>query len=122
MSRPFSTFDLPAAGIPEVHDDMFAPQGSVRFMKGRKQIFILPTKTREQAVLIAFIAAHGVRGLTRVPLSPHDCASLGKRYGSFIEGRARRLRNMIADRTGDEDLQGQIFDALSDLIRHETSV
>jgi hypothetical protein len=120
MDRPFNTFDLPADGIPEVHDDMFAPQGSVRFMKGRKQISILPTKTREQAALVAFIAAHGVRGLTRVPFDPQDCASLRKRYEAFIGDRARRFRSMIADRTGDEDLQDRIFAALNDLILHET--
>jgi hypothetical protein len=122
VTRPFNTFDLPPDGIPEVHDDMFAPQGSVRFMKGRKQISILPTKTREQATLVAFIAANGVRGLTRVPLGPQDCASLRKRYGAFIEDRARRFRRMIADRTGDEDLQDRIFYALGDLILHEARV
>lgn len=120
-TRPFNTFDLPTSGTPEVHDDMFAPQGSVRFMKGRKQISMLPTKTREQAALVALIAAHGVRGLTRVPFGPQDCAMLRKRYEAFIEDRARRLRSMIADRTGDEDLQDRIFSALNDLILHETS-
>jgi hypothetical protein len=75
MTRPFNTFDLPANGIPEVYEDMFAPHGSVRFTKGRKQISILATKTREQAALIAFIAAHGIRGLTRVPLDSQDCVN-----------------------------------------------
>lgn len=87
VARPFNTLDLPADGRPEVHDDMFAPHGSVRFMKGRKQISILPTKTREQAALVAFIAAHGVRGLTRVPFDADNCARLRKRYDDFIGKR-----------------------------------
>lgn len=121
VTRPYSTFDLPATGVAEVHEDMFAPQGSVRFMKGRKQIVILPTKTREQAALVALIAGQGIRGLTRVPLEPQDCIGLRKRYEAFVEDRTQRLRTMIADRTGDPDLQDRIFNALEDLILHETS-
>lgn len=121
VTRPYSTFDLPATGVAEVHEDMFAPQGSVRFMKGRKQIAILPTKTREQAALVALIAGQGIRGLTRVPLEPQDCIGLRKRYEAFVEDRTQRLRTMIADRTGDPDLQDRIFNALEDLILHETS-
>ena len=121
MTRSYSTFDLPVAGVAEVHEDMFAPQGSVRFMKGRKQIAILPTETREQAALVALISAQGVRGLTRVPLDPQDCISRRKRYEAFIEDRAQRLRALIADRTGDPDLQERILDALNALIFHETS-
>ena len=52
VSRPYSTFDLPAVGVAEIHEDIFAPDGSVRFMKGRKQIALLPTKSREQAALL----------------------------------------------------------------------
>jgi hypothetical protein len=120
MNRPFSTFDLPAAGIPEVHEDMFHPSGSVRFMKGRKQLNILPTKTREQAALVALIATHGVRGLTRVPLDAQECIILMQRYEKFINDRSRRLRRMIEERTGDPDLQDRIFKALTDLVHHET--
>ena len=90
-------------------------------MKGRKQIAILPTKTREQAALVALISTQGVRGLTRVPLGPQDCIGLRKRYEAFVEDRAQRLRIMIANRTGDSDLQDRIFDVLNTIILHETS-
>jgi len=121
LNRPFSTFDLPTTGVPEIHEDMFAPQGSVRFIKGRKQIYMLPTKTPEQAALVVVIATYGGRGLTQVPLDPKDCESLKKRYETFIDNRTKRLKSMIADRTGDPDLQDRIFAALNDLILHETS-
>jgi type I restriction-modification system DNA methylase subunit len=121
VSRPYSTFDLPAAGVAEIHEDIFAPDGSVRFMKGRKQIALLPTKTREQAALVAAISTLGIRGLTRVPLAPLDCIDLKKRYETFVEGRAQRLRSLISDRTGDPDLQDRIFATLNDLIDHETN-
>ena len=121
LNRPFSTFDLPTAGVPEIHEDMFALQGSVRFIKGRKQISIIQTKTPEQATLIVVIAMHGKRGLTRVPLDPQDCVSLKNRYETFINDRTKRIKNMIADRTSDPDLQERILDALIDLMLHETS-
>ncbi len=121
LSRPYSTFEVPAAGVAEMHADIFAPDGSVRFMKGRKQIAILPTKTKDQATLVVAIANQGIRGLTRVPLEPEDCTSLRKRYEAFVEDRARRLRAMISDRTGDPDLQAEIFQELSDLIQQETA-
>jgi hypothetical protein len=120
MSRPFSTLDLPAAGIPEVHEDMFHPDGSVRFMKGRKQIAILSTKTREQAALVALIATHGVRGLTRLPLDAQECITIMQRYERYIKDRLQRLRRMVEERTGDPDLQDRIFEALTDLVHHET--
>jgi hypothetical protein len=121
VSRPFSTFDVPAAGVAEIHEDIFAPHGSVRFMKGRKQIALLPTKSREQAALVAAVSAQGVRGLIRVPLDPKDCSSLKKRYEIFIEDRTKQLRRLVSERTGDPDLQDNIFAALNDLIHHETS-
>jgi methylase of polypeptide subunit release factors len=121
LNRPFSTFDLPATGVPQVHEDMFAPHGSVRFMKGRKQISIVSTKTPEQAALVVVIATHGRRGLTRVPFDPKDCVSLKKRYETFIDDRSKRFKSMIADRTSDPELQDRIYDALNDLILHETS-
>ena len=121
VSRPYSTFDLPAAGVAEIHEDIFAPDGSVRFMKGRKQIALLPTKSRQQAALITAISAQGVRGLTRVPLAPQDCIDLKKRFETFVEDRAQRLRRLISDRTGDPDLQDRIYATLNDLIRHETN-
>lgn len=38
LDQPFSTFDLPDGGVPELHHDLFANTGSVRFMRGKKQV------------------------------------------------------------------------------------
>ncbi len=109
----FSPAELAAQILAEIKDN----QGQLL----RKQIYMLPTKTPEQAALVVVIATHGGRGLTRVPLDSKDCVSLKKRYETFIDDRAKRLKSMIADRTGDPDLRDRIFDALNDLILHETS-
>ncbi len=119
IDRPYVTLDLPVVGIPEVHEDIFAPDGSVRFLRGRKQISLVSTKNREQAALVASIALEGIRGLTRVPLAADECVELRQRYEKFVTERDRRLRAMVADRTGDPDLQERVFEALTDLIRHE---
>jgi hypothetical protein len=121
MDRPYSTFDLPHVGTSEVHEDIFAPQGSVRFMKGRKQISLLPTKNREQANLVALLASRGIRGLIRVPLEPEDSSSLQRKYLAFVKDRDRKLQAMIAERTSDPDLQEQIFQALDEAITLETN-
>jgi hypothetical protein len=63
----------------------------------------------------------GCQSRIRVPIYAEDCLTLRKRYATFIDDRARRLRALIEDRTGDEDVQDQIFTALNDLILHETS-
>jgi hypothetical protein len=121
MDRPYSTFDLPHVGTSEVHEDIFAPHGSVRFMKGRKQISLLPTKNREQANLVAFLASRGIRGLIRVPLDSEDSSSLQRKYSAFVKDRDRKLQAMIAERTSDPDLQERIFQALDEAITLETN-
>jgi hypothetical protein len=118
LDKPFSTYDLPVNGLPELHEDMFAAQGSVRFMKGRKQLAIISTKVPAQAELVALIADHGVRGMVRVPLDALECRAGKQRYEAMLEDRAQRIRNLIADRTADLDLQESIFSATNDLVLH----
>jgi hypothetical protein len=122
MEKPYSTFYVPHVGIAEVHEDIFEPHGSVRFMKGRRQISLLSVKSREQANLISVIASRGVRGLVRVPLESRDCANLQRRYEAFLKGRDQSVRVMIADRTSDSDLQEQIFKALDEAITREAGI
>jgi hypothetical protein len=119
LNEPYVTLDLPAGGLPEVHEDIFARDGSVRFVKGRKQIALVQTRNREQATLAALVALHGTRGLLRVPLHAGACAELKKRYERFLVDRDNKLRALVSDRTRDPDLKEQIFKALTSLIHHE---
>lgn len=91
LNKPYVTLDLPVVGEPEVHEDIFARDGSVRFLKGRKQISLVPTRNRDQATLAAMIASRGVRGLTRVPLHPNDCVDVRNRYEKFVTDRDKRV-------------------------------
>jgi hypothetical protein len=118
VSKPFSTYDLPTDGAAELHHDLFADQGSVRFTKGRKPLAMITTKAPAQAALIVLIAEHGVRGLVRIPLKSEDCQTLHKTYARLIEDRAQRIRNIVDERTGDPDLQEEIFETVDSFIAH----
>lgn len=116
LERPFSTFDLPHEGEAEVHQDMFAAEGSVRFMKGRKQRGLVVTKNPKQAELVAFLATHGVRGVVRIPLEPTECDVVMGQYGKALEGRNSLMRALIEERTADLVLQEAVLAAANDLI------
>jgi hypothetical protein len=121
-NKPTTALDLPASGLVKVHEDIFARDGSVRFLKGRKQIALVPTKNRKQAALVALIALRGMRGLIRIPLNAGDCVEVRKPYEKFVADRDKQLRAMVADRTGDPDLQEEVFASLADLIQHEANL
>jgi hypothetical protein len=78
-------------------------------------------RSREQAALVATVASTGIRGLVRVPLDADACVNVQRRYRLFVEDREQKLRAMIAERTGDADLQDEIFTELVDLILLEAA-
>jgi len=116
LTRPYDTLDLPAQGAAAVHRDMFTAQGEVRFTRGRKQIALVPARSPEQAALVALAAAHGARGLVRAPVAADDCARLHRRYQAFLDDRARRIRQLTGERTGDAELQTRITEAVAESI------
>jgi hypothetical protein len=95
---------------------MFAAEGSVRFMKGRKQRGLVVTKNPKQAELVAFLASHGVRGVVRIPLEPAECNVVMGQYGKALEGRNSLMRALIEERTADPVLQEAVLAAANDLI------
>lgn len=121
LNRPYDTFELPVQGAAQTHDDLFAAQGGVRFMQGRKQIALVPTRNPEQATLVALVAAHGARGLVRIPLAADDCARLQRRYQAFLDDRAGRVRQLVEERTGDTELQERVVEGVLELIAREVN-
>jgi hypothetical protein len=117
-SKPFDTFDLLAEGTPEAYSDMFTTH-SVKFLKGRNsQIALIETKNQPQSDLIVLVAGSGVRGLVRIPHEEDECLNVFLKYERFIRERERRLRELIAERTADEDMQEKIYESLIPLILH----
>lgn len=112
LTQPYDTFDLPAQGAAEVHHDLFSDQGGVRFLRGRKQLALVPARSLEQAALVALVATYGARGLVRAPLAADDCARLQRRYQAFLDDRAGRVRQLVEERTGDPELQERVIRAV----------
>jgi methylase of polypeptide subunit release factors len=113
--QPFNTYELPATGEPELHADMFATDGSVRFLRGKKQMALVSAKTRDQAELLVAVAKSGVRGLVRVPLDAGHCRQLRSRYESFVENRQRLAKAMIAERSGDINIQEAVYSVVASM-------
>lgn len=80
----------------------------MRFVRGRKHIALVPARSPEQATLVALVATHGARGLVRAPLAADDCARLHRRYRTFLDDRAQRIRQLTEERPGDAELQERI--------------
>lgn len=116
-SKPFDTFDLPTDGTAEPLSDMFVANG-VRFTRGKKKqvLGLVESKFRHQDPLIILVAESGVRGLVRFPRDEEECLRLRQTYGKFINQRNRRMRELIEDRTADEEMQEKIFESLLSLI------
>ena len=117
-SQLFDTYDLPAEGEAKPYSDMLVPQ-AVKFTKGAKtQIAMISTVTGSQAELITLLSNTGTRGLVRVPHDDAVCSRTFEDYRSFIEHRDERVKELIHERTSDEETQEKILAALLSLINH----
>ena len=115
-TKAFDTFDLPPEGSPAKGNSLFHATGVV-FRKGRKTTGTLETHSQAQDSLVILLAENGIRGLVRAPRDPQECEQLTKRFGTFLQNRGQRIRELIAERTSDEDLQSKIEEAVLVLIR-----
>jgi hypothetical protein len=111
-SRPFDTFEIPADGKAEVFSDMFTANG-VRFIKGKKkQTALIETQSKTQVELLVLLAQSGARGFVRIPHEQEECQRVLLEYEKFIRRRDKQLRQLIEDRTSDEELQEKIHSAI----------
>jgi hypothetical protein len=114
LAQPFDTFDLPGEGLPQSLKDtnpLLYDRGVV-FLKGKKPIANLITRIPEQDPLIILLAGSGMHGLVRLPHAPEECDRLCREYADFLRLRDETIRELIAGRTRDEDMQEKIYTAL----------
>jgi hypothetical protein len=114
-TKPFDTFDLPTDGEPQCASTIFMPHG-VAFMKGKKKLAEVATKYTAQDDLIVLLAQSGVRGLVRIPHAESECSALAAKYGAFVRRRDARLKELVEDRTSDEDMQEKILEAIQAML------
>ncbi len=116
IEKPFDTCDIPIEGDPHpIRGDLYMPYGVV-FRKGKRDLKYIETKNESQDELIVTLAMSGVRGLTRIPLDSAESQRVHDRYKDFVSDRDKRLRELIENRTADEDMQEKIFDVLMHMI------
>jgi hypothetical protein len=111
-SKPFDTFEIPANGTAELFSDMFT-EHSVRFMKGIKmRVALIQTGSHAQDELMVLVANSGVRGLVRLPHEDDECHEVLQEFERFINQRENQVRQLIKERTADDGIQEDIYNAL----------
>ncbi len=111
----YDTYDVPVNGAAELHQDMFAGIGSVRFMKGMRQHALVQVRHAAQAELLVRVANSGVRGLVRLPLEAKDNQRLQSDWLRHLVQRNERFTTLASERTSDAELQQEIVDAAIEL-------
>lgn len=99
--------EVPEEGVPEVHVDLH--DIGVRFMRGNKQIGFISMPSEEHAALAVIAILEMRRETVQLPRSDVLCSSLLREYQAFLDKRGKRLRELIAERVADEDVQARVF-------------
>mgnify|MGYP006275453941 CR=1 FL=1 len=111
--KPFDTYDLPLEGSVEVVDDLIH-QNTLKFSRGRRTTGMVEAASLQQAALVRDLAEAGVRGLVRVPHEPDAVERVHGRFRRWMEQREQAIRELIEQRTGDEELQERIYASLNE--------
>jgi hypothetical protein len=114
IAKPFDTFDLPGEGTPQPLKDVnpLLYDRGVVFLKGKKPIATVDSAIPAQDPLIILLARSGLHGLVRLPHEKEECARVWQEFGEFRRQREEALRELIANRTLDEETQEKIYEAL----------
>ncbi|MBK1683707.1 HsdM family class I SAM-dependent methyltransferase [Rhodoferax fermentans] len=107
--------EIPADGTPEMHSDLH--DVGVRFMRGKKQIEFVGLPSEAHAALAVVAIQEMRRETVRLPRAEMPCATLLRDYQAFLNKRNQRLRDTIAERVADEDVQAVVFGLLVDQVR-----
>lgn len=117
-AQPFDTYDVPQEGAPRRCQDMINSHGLV-FVRGDRRprnVAFIETKHSDQDDLLILLAEAGIRGLVRVPRDGAECRRLLRQYAAHLERRSQRARELVEERTADEDLQADILACLQTLL------
>jgi hypothetical protein len=56
------------------------------------------------------LVGNGVRGLVRLPINAADSSTMAKLVTAHIAQSGAKLRELVEDRTSDEDMQASVTD------------
>ena len=111
----FLAVEVPTQGDPEVHRDMLTL--GVRFMRGKRQVGFTETPSETHAQLLALAAAEKRLAAMRLPRTETAARRLLTIFEAFLDDRERRLRELVVERVGDEDVQATVLRLVVDRIR-----
>jgi len=106
--KPFDTFELPAEGDPESYKDLFKKQ-CIAFKKGKRRAVYVETKIPAQDNLVIEVARSGIRGFARFPHDEDECVRVLSEFSGFMATRRRIVRELIENRTPDEEMQEKAY-------------
>jgi len=107
--------EVPNEGVPEVHADLH--DVGVRFMRGKKSTEFVSMPSEVHADLAVLAIREMRRETVQLPRHEEPCRSLLRAFVAFIDRRNNRLRNIIAERVADEEVQAKVLELLVELVR-----
>ena len=107
--------EVPPEGAPEVQVDLH--DVGVRFMRGKKQVEFVRMPSETHAALAVLSIREMRRETVQLPRAEASCDVLLRKYQSFLVKRDRRLREAIAERVADADVQDIVLGLLIEQVR-----
>ncbi|HWR77292.1 MAG TPA: N-6 DNA methylase [Thiobacillus sp.] len=107
--------EVPPEGLPELHVDLH--DVGLRFMRGKKQVEFMNLPSEAHAALAVAAIREMRRETVQLPRAEMLCITLLRDYQVFLNKRNARLRDAIAERVADDDVQATVFDLLLERVR-----
>lgn len=106
-SKPYLTVDVPQGGEPRPYKGLFHEHG-LELVKGKKSLAIVELKNDAQVSLAMTLVENGVRGLVRLPIDSEGSLTMAKRVTAHIAQSRAKLRELVEERTSDEEMQATV--------------
>lgn len=107
--------EVPPEGVPELHVDLH--DVGLRFMRGKKQVEFMNLPSEAHAALAVAAIREMRRETVQLPRAEMLCITLLRDYQAFLNKRNARLRDAIAERVADEDVQATVLELLLERVR-----
>lgn len=107
--------EVPPEGVPELHVDLH--DVGLRFMRGKKQVEFMNLPSEAHAALAVAAIREMRRETVQLPRAEMLCITLLRDYQAFLNKRNARLRDAIAERVADDDVQATVFELLLERVR-----
>lgn len=120
----YITVEVPMEGLADVKHDMLSI--GVRFRRGKKDVGFVDTPSKAHAELLALACNEKrddeMRSIIRLPIAEDETKEFLLTYREFLSDRDQRLRELIAERVSDEEIQEKVLALLRDRVRRSAAL